>query len=494
MLRPWLGDMLDSDSTAYLTIAERVSRGEYIESINGLWSPLNAWLIAPFIKQGHNAWEIAKWMNFIFGALNLFLFNQLLKQFKIESFIRLALMKAAAIFMAYAVYFQVFGDVLQLVFVLVYLCIIFSKQFTKKLYPSILCAVFMAIAFYAKAYSLVFFIAHFGICLFWLFKKQLISRKEAIRNYSFALITVFICILPWTIALHQKYKVWSITTLAGKLNMSWYINSGKTFKPEIKLLIPPTYSNSPSFWEDPYVSQGELSSPLSSAKHFVKWVARILHTTITAVQCFNEISFLALAVLLISLFYFFFKKDAHKDSENTNAQLLILTGMVLPLGYLMMHIETRYIWLEVFLCMILGSLLLQSLQYILGQLRYKLAVIIFAVSFIIFPILQMEALKGKNHELFEQAQNFKSYNIEGSFTSNATDAGRMWVIAYLSKNSFYTIERTDYNYQELLDEMRRYNVKYFLYESENNKVQINLGKEFKFVFKSDGFDCYELEK
>lgn len=135
-------------------------------------------------------------------------------------------------------------------------------------------------------------------------QKQLINGRQAIRNYIVALSIILLCILPWTFALHQKYNVWSITTLAGKLNTSWYINSGKTFKPDIKLLIPPTYYNSPSFWEDPYVSQDKLSGPFSSMQHFVKWIVRIVHTSLTAIQCFNEISFLGLGILLISFFYF----------------------------------------------------------------------------------------------------------------------------------------------------------------------------------------------
>lgn len=135
LLKPYLGDMLDSDATAYLTIADRVAKGDYANSVNGLWSPLNAWLIAPFIQYGYNAWEIAKWLNFVFRAFNLVLFYRMLCTFQLNAFSKLALMQAASIFMAFAVYFQVFGDVLQLCFVLAYLLLLFHHGSLQKNIP-----------------------------------------------------------------------------------------------------------------------------------------------------------------------------------------------------------------------------------------------------------------------------------------------------------------------------------------------------------------------
>jgi hypothetical protein len=47
----------------------------------------------------------------------------------------------------------------------------------------------------------------------------------------------------------------------------------------------------------------------------------------------------------------------------------------------------------------------------------------------------------------------------------------MWVIAYLTKSSFYTIENNNYTEQELIDEMKRYGVQYYFFEAENNCLQ-----------------------
>jgi hypothetical protein len=302
--------------------------------------------------------------------------------------------------------------------------------------------------------------------------------------------------LPWSFALKQKYGEFSLSGHAGKLNMSWYINSGKSFKPEIKLLIPPTYQDSPSFWEDPYLSQSNLSSPFSSTGHFVRWIARIIHTTFVAIVCFTEISFLALAILFIGIYFYFFRKEKSREESNDfNLQILILTVLVLPIGYLMMHIETRYIWLNTFLILILGAKLLEHFKSrVHHTYLYRIASVLFVVSFVVFPALQIEQLKFKNKSLFEFSDLLKQNNIKGSFTSNVGDAGPMWVVAYLTGNQFYTIERSDYSKAELIAELKRYKVDYYLMEMENNV----LGKQvldsiFKPVLQVQGITVFKID-
>ncbi len=468
LLHPYLGYMLDSDCVAYLTIAKRIVNGQYLQSVNGLWSPLNCWLLVPFIQSGMNAFVAAKLLNAILGFIILVQVFFLFKKNNLQPFLSFLLMITSAIVMAYFVYFQLFGDVLQLIFVLIYLTLVFSNRFFYQIRKVVLCGIVMAIAYYAKAYSLVFFFLHFAVVLFWGYRNQKISGKDSIRNYFIGVITAILFVLPWTFALHAKYNEWSLTGNAGKLNMSWYINSGKTFKKDITLLIPPTYNDSPSFWEDPYLSQDNLSSPMSSPKHFVIWIARVIHTTIVMIGCFNEISFLALAVLCIALFYFFFRKTI-LDEPSFNFQVIVLTVMILPIGYLMMHIETRYIWLNTFLLMILGAKLIQQIQtYMMNQFMYKVICIIFSISFIIFPIYQFDQLKYKNKNLFDISAELNHHHFRGTFTSNVSDAGNMWVIAYLTNSQYYTIERTTYRIDELKNEMKRYQVDYYIQSIEHN--------------------------
>lgn len=496
LLGLYLGYMLDSDCVAYLTIANRIAKGEYMLSINGLWSPLNVWCIVPFIKQGIDAFLAAKIVNGIFGGILIIQLYTLLKRFKLESFTQNLIMLAIPLIIGFYSYFQLFGDLLQLIFVMLYVRLIISKAFYSSYGYVILSGVIMGIGFYAKAYSFVFFLLHFNVFLLWSYYSSKLSLKRAALSSLLGIVSCVVVMLPWSFALKQKYGEFSLSGHAGKLNMSWYINSGKSFKPEIKLLIPPTYQDSPSFWEDPYLSQSNLSSPFSSAGHFVRWIARIIHTTFVAIGCFTEISFLALAILFIGIYFYFFRKEKSREESNDfNLQILILTVLVLPIGYLMMHIETRYIWLNTFLILILGAKLLEHFKSrVHHTYLYRIASVLFVVSFVVFPALQIEQLKFKNKSLFEFSDLLKQNNIKGSFTSNVGDAGPMWVVAYLTGNQFYTIERSDYSKAELIAELKRYKVDYYLMEMENNV----LGKQvldsiFKPVLQVQGITVFKID-
>ena len=109
----------------------------------------------------------------------------------------------------------------------------------------------------------------------------------------------------------------------------------------------------------------------------------------------------------------------------------------------------------------------------------------------VFPLYQFENLKYKNKDLFELADVLKANHIEGKFTSNITDAGRMWVVAYLTKSNFYTIEQSGYSQETLLNEMKKYQVKYYFFESENNTSNIQM-KGMKSIFKYNNIEILEM--
>lgn len=458
-LYPWLGYMLDSDAVAYLTIAERVGRGEYFQSINGLWSPLNSWLLLIFSHKNMNFFYRAQLWNVLFGGVLLLQTWRLMRLFQVKPLVAGAQQIALSVVMVYLVYFQVFADLLQCVFLMSYLLYWQVRSNKNTVLDALVLGLIIGIGFYAKAYTLVFFVLHFALLQGYLFYQKKQSFKQASLRWIAAVSTSLILMLPWIIALHKKYGVWSVTGLAGKLNMSWYINSGKTFKSDIQLLIPPAYPDSPSFWEDPYVSQGNLTGPLSSFDALVHWLIRVFHTTLSAITCYHELSFLALALIFWAIYYLVIKAK-HRHLFNRERSVL-LALLVLPLGYLAMHIETRYLWLSLFLLPILFNQFYTTIQ---GKLKY-VVLSIWVISLLVFPILQMEVLREKNKDLFYAATELQNLGFQGvKFTSTTPDEGRMWVLAYLTKSYCYTIEAETFQVKELEQEMGRYSVPYVVME------------------------------
>ena len=144
------------------------------------------------------------------------------------------------------------------------------------------------------------------------------------------------------------------------------------------------------------------------------------------------------------------------------------------------------------LLMILGAYLIDKLANLYANKYIQHALYgILAISFLVFPLYQFENLKDKNKELFEFADVLNKNHIKGKFTSNMSDAGRMWVVAYLTKSNFYTIEQSGFTQEALLNEMKKYQVRYYFFESENNTSTLQM-EGMKSIFKYNNIEILEL--
>jgi hypothetical protein len=489
LMYPWLGYMLDSDAVGYLTVAERIAKGEYFTSINSLWSPLNSWLLLVQRHDGMNLFYRAQVWNVIFGVILLWQTWLLMLYFKVDNFLLIVSQLVLSGIMVYFVYYQVFADLLQCVFVATYLLWVLYRQLKPSLVTALVAGLIIGIGFYGKAYTWFFLVFHFLTWQFWLYKFYHQSIKKSIANAVLCLMMSLFVMSPWIYAIRLKFGVWSLTGLSGKMNMSWYINSGKSFKDSIQLLIPPTYSNSPSFWEDPYWSQHILTGPFSSISAFFHWIARIFHTVLNAVSCYSELSIFALVLIGWGL-YFFLITNKNKI-EYQSEQFILLALIILPLGYLTMHVETRYLWLSIFLLPVIFN---HFLRIFLKQ-HTKVFTIVWCFSFLVFPIMQIEQLRGKNKDLFDEANQWRAWQFKQErFTSSAQDEGRMWVISYLTQSMYYTIESPSFTENELISEMKRYNIKWYLQEKGKctDGFYFNGNIQWKKSFETTRFVAYEL--
>lgn len=157
----------------------------------------------------------------------------------------------------------------------------------------------------------------------------------------------------------------------------------------------------------------------------------------------------------------------------------------------MMHIETRYIWANIILLMLLSARFLNDYFKDKNQIFiYRIAYFLFGISFLIFPVYSILNLQNKNKDLFEIAAYLNKNNIHGKFTSNLEDAGRMWVVAYLSKNQFYTIEKNDYTEDELKNEINFYGVEYYFLGMEKNNIDIDINS-MEFVGQTHDIKIYK---
>lgn len=487
LIYPWCRYNLDSDCVAYLTMANRGAQGDFWGTINGLWSPLNSWMLIPWIRAGWDTWQAALYLNLFIGTAILFanwiLFNKHTQLKAIAPLFQISL----SLILPFLCFFQMFGDLLQVLIVLLMLLIPKSNG-SANLLRVIGMALVAGLGFYAKAYTAIWFGVFWIIWNGYQWRKGLLSGKLAIISVVVAGFTVLVCLLPWGFAMKKKYGEFALTGFAGKMNMSWFINSGKSFRNDIHLLIPPHKEGSPSFWEDPYPTQSHLNTPISSTTHFLKWGRRIVYNLVLLSSSLNEMHILALSILFAAGLYLKHKKSSEQEPDSEFMAMILIAAITLPIGYVLISVETRYLWLEILFFGILSAWILPWLQ---KRISINVLYAIFFLGFLIYPLRMLDIMKDKNKGYFETAEWIKAIGLHGNFTSNQSDAGPMWVIAYLSGNSFFTIERSDYSLIELKHEMKRYGVAYFLHNSENNVVaDASSDADFKKIAGRNGLDVY----
>jgi hypothetical protein len=173
--------------------------------------------------------------------------------------------------------------------------------------------------------------------------------------------------------------------------------------------------------------------------------------------------------------------------NKTKEWLYLLIGMLaLPSGYLLLHLETRFIWATSFIFFIAGALLMQQLFQQVQMKKWQRLIIwlFFFGSFLLEPINQLKDQAYGHKSIFDTAEQMKQQQISGSFTSNAK-ADECMVFAYLTKNPFYAITKPSYYSKELLTEISQYKIRYyfFYYSSQQEKEAFLSGAIAKAAIK-----------
>ncbi|RYE21438.1 MAG: hypothetical protein EOP51_15610 [Sphingobacteriales bacterium] len=487
VLYPYCKYYVDPDATAYLTIAQRYADGDITKAINGYWSPFSCWLTAIFIKAGWKAFMGAVVTNTIAAIGFMWVSASLFIRFRIKTYFQFALCLAQAVFLSYAVYQQLFADLWECFFLLLSLRLLLSNEYVHHKWMWVLNGAIGALAFFAKAYSFPFFIAHMAGCGFIIHKGwQRESRRQWIQYSLVSISTMILLSLPWIYLLHDKYGIW-MTSTAGRLNTSWYLVGHPYFKESIGHLLPPVYANSPYYWEDPYMANGVTPHFWNSPQLFILQVVKAGYNFLKFIISGSEISAFYLLTWLLAVTMMLSKKTRHLWGDKS--LLLGFSFVLFPLGFIIINYEARYIWYTLPLSMVVGALALQKMllhidrQKIIGNI----AIALFAFSYVVHPLWDMRSMVNEGRNEYGLSQVLKENNIQGSFASNlnhAPEVRKAIRLAYFAGCPYYNMP-FGADDKELLAEMRRYKVKYYFYwpstYTDNFAPADEHGQPFKYI-------------
>ena len=472
---------VDPDGTSYLTIAARYAAGDYTTAINGLWSPWACWLTALLIKCGMAAIPASIIINSV-GALGfLFITDAIFKKFMFSSTVRWFFNLSLVVFLVFAVFWQTFNDLWQAFLLLSVLRIMMSAQYTHRPILWVATGLLASVAYYAKAYSLPFFMLNTFCCA------GLLASGNKVLWAKMVLIPIAVLVIgafPWMVALHSKYGIWLAST-AGPLNMSWYLVGHPYWKEGIDILIPPIYPDSPYYWEDPYLVNGILPKFTDSWYLFGRQILKIGYNTIMLVYSLCEISVIMPITALFVLRSFVFRSVF--SGLSAPAKVVFMSFLLLPLGYIMVHFESRYLWYMLPLAMVAAIYMIDvwAKKYSWHKDRLALG---FALSIVVFPLWQLVKMANSGKAEYEFAQRLKQkYGQSVDVVSNMHPR-HLSKIAYFSGTRFFVINRQvlpsntkdvatmkNKNTTELLADISKNKITYYMYAQPDSKWLRNTG-------------------
>lgn len=465
LLYPYCQFYIDPDAIAYLTVAKHYAVGDIPKAVNGYWSPWSCWLTALLIKMNFTPFTSAIVVNTV-GALGFlwasqFLFLRYSKQVKLNYLLSVTF----SCFIVYAVYKQSFADLWYCCFLMILILLITKEHFIKNIGQWILAGLLCCLAYYAKAYALPFGLLSISVVVFLQMKaQQMFSFNNWATIFFTVTISCFLFASPWLWMLYHKYGIVTTGT-AGSLNLSWYLVGHPYFKSGIDLLLPPVYSGGIYYWEDPWVANGALPHFYSSPSLFIKQLAKVVQNILKFISSMNELSAFMLPIYILA--------TGALCSKKMRMQLppkliqIIIVFLIFPLAYFLINFESRYLWFMLPFALLLGALVLVQIKIKFhSKVSFCFISACFLLSFLAFPIWDMKNMIHEGYDEYSLAQQMKQANIKGSMASNISYGKEMQHVvrlAYFLDNDYYYMPLPPKRNTQLLHELSRYKVRYFLH-------------------------------
>jgi len=463
---PYCKYYVDPDATAYLTISQRYADGDWLNAINGYWSPWSCWLTGVFIKLGTTPIDGAIVANTIGAVLLQWITQSFFLKYSLRLLSQWLLCMASAVFLAYAVYYQNYDDLWECFFLLYALRIMISHRFRHMPMYWLGAGVLGALAYFAKAYAFPFFIISTLAIVFYNTRAwRSANRVEWLKISGVMIGTMLLFSASWLFALHHKYGIWTTGT-AGTLNMSWYLVGHPYWKEGIGYLLPPAPGHAISYWEDPWLVNDATPKCWSSYTLFVRQLMKLVQNSYRFILSSLMIGagFLAIWIYMVWLLLF---RRARRQKYRAYYPIII-PYILFPLPFFLINFEPRYIWYMLPISMVLGIAIIKKNRL----LSRKWVVVLFATSYAVWPVWHMQKMWNAGKIEYQLAQQLKAKGIKGNMAANLVygrqGSTEMQRLAYFSNNPYFIMHKEPASFQELLPELRRYEVKYYCYYPQYN--------------------------
>ena len=480
-LLPWFLHRVAPDAVSYLTIARKYRAWEFSDAINGYWSPLLSWLVAPLLCLGAPMEVTGKCLEIAIGAGALSAVWWLGKRLELPEGVRvwttLALVPAVAM---YALT-DTTPDVLVAVLLAVYIGVVIGPDYPRSPWLGAACGLLGALAYLAKAYAFPFFLAHFLAVSGYLFVRRRSSRVELRRlaAATAAGLLVFAVVAGgWAGLLSRKYSRPTIGTTGGYQ----FSLHGQGHPTDVGGLYPPATKLAISAWEDPtdlsIVPRPPGASPPARPRPtvvpaavpkvkpflpdgpFSRLFYRVYHNLIRYTGTLFRLSPLWPFILLGLLIACW---NVPRGGERDRWVILIGTMLLYPAGYLLIFINERFFWLITFLLSLSAGLLTTALPVLRRKPWSTCFAVVVALSLSLWPAWLLIRLR---HHVLEEtdavAAQLRPMMPPGTRIASDLEWGITNSIAFHLDARYYGLLRPQASAQEQQQQLRQYRIEYLL--------------------------------
>lgn len=458
---------ISPDSTSYISLAQKYLQGDFANAINGCWSPLYTWLLIPLMAVGIEPLLAGVMITFTFGLGILAGFWILTKRLEFPPFMTaIVTVGLIPVILAFAVKDSP-PDFLLVCFLLSYLATLIHPKFGRKKTLGLLCGVWAALAYYSKAYALPFFAAHFSmICGLYYTGVDISVRPGIRRNFLYGMALFVLLTSGWITLISIKYDTFTFST-AGKFNqLAVGPDSKSTGGPYYyQGLFPPPNETAMSGWEDPSLHTMPEWSPFESRRSFIYQLRLIWKNALKTKQRFESFSVLSSLILVGFISMAFVAQE--KTELGFRGFALLVTMLIYCFGYILIVVETRYLWFNAFLLVLMGCYVLNVLfdrffnDFETWHRVLQWVMVICMIS--TFALPSVRALKTEantKEDVYLLGKHLlKEFNLTGNIAANSHNVS-LYLCYHLGAKYYGQIAR-DISADELRAEMLKYDIDYY---------------------------------
>ncbi|MEM7509632.1 MAG: hypothetical protein AAF388_01785 [Bacteroidota bacterium] len=408
---------LSSDAVSYLSIARHFSEANWRVAINGFWSPLYSVLLGPAYWLKLDPALFARCLNGVTGLICLWKLHSLLKLLKLPKDEGYAILIGSIPLFCWYALMIISPDIL-----VVGVCLYYVGFWLEENSPFYHLAFIILIGYFSKTYLLPILLIHTLI--------RGLSRKIRFSELNGRHLLLFLLILGvglggWGVLLFQKYETWTLG-FSGIYN--WRLVGELPLKQpyDIGQLIAPVHGEAISMWEDPSF----LLPPLWSITEKPGHLLILLMDNVGDFFMGKGFGILCMMVLVGSLVYWVSKR------RDSNLSFLLGFFWIFPVGYWLIVLEQRYVWINHLLCPILiyllGDILLRK-YHVLRKAIFFTA--IFIMTFVPFSRLWIHEDQGVGE--YQDGQMIQEFIPAGSSYATDQDWGTHLYLAYYGDLAYW---------------------------------------------------------